>query len=679
MTRHFTPVALRLAFALVALVALAAGDAGARSLDPFLVGYWPGVLNEDDALQDFSRQGNDGTVTGCTYVATPRGAGLAFSADNVNCGSGAGNMGTGDFSIAFLVRLEDVAAEQWIMGKADNNPANAGATGFDIVYLQSINGTRLRINDGTGGAASVDLTGVDIADNVWHYVALVADRDSNAQWYVDGIAYENSSISGETSSITTATNFYLGANRSGANGMTGSLSDLRIYNTALTSAEVERPARAPSRTSLYQRTDGRYYPRFNGSSDYFKRSVANWRSGDSQGTVCGWFKCFDSSATFNTILASGDEAGGWEYYIAAYIYNDHLTFYQKNSDTADWIEGTTSVADGSWHFFAISTNGSRFLMRLDDASETFTVEGGSDNGNWFADTANRDNITIGASITNVVSAYYNGLLSEIRQYSSEKSLAQLQAIQAGTDDVTDLVGYWPLDERDGLDALSVHAGGTMSAPAVANSPDRVRFPEMSTGAKPMWVCDFRDGKMSGFTVVSGAFQPIYIDSLGLWGIECTSSGVISIPVPLELQTLGNANFRYQWWHNKSAGGTQTIGFISGNPTMVASGYSYEFHAAEIFRLREYNSAGGIVTNHAQSATPLAGYTPGTWYLSRVDHTRAGAFTGYIGANEAGLAEINLAGGSGSWPVTDVTHTSSYYQVYDIDTGDIILDHTISVY
>jgi hypothetical protein len=307
-----------------------------------------------------------------------------------------------------------------------------------------------------------------------------------------------------------------------------------------------------------------------------------------------------------------------------------------------------------------------------------TVPSGSDNGNWFADIDNRDNITIGVDIRSSGPAYFNGFISNIRVYSAEKSLAQLQRIMGGYHDTADLVGYWPLDDEIGLTARSVYAGGDMTAPAVANLAAPLRFPAPSTGAKTMWSCDFSDTKLSGWTTLSGSFRPIYVDSLSRWGVECVTAGVIGIPVHLPLQDLTASNLRWQWWMYKGADGNTTrIKFVSDliGAWNKTDSYYIHFNSSEGVDLGEGPGGANLVY------TAVSYISNNTHYLVRMDRLAAtGAFTGYIGADEASLAEIDLTGGSGSWPVVDTTHLSTAYIVWDIDAGDIITGPiTIQIY
>jgi ABC-type glycerol-3-phosphate transport system substrate-binding protein len=46
---------------------------------------------------------------------------------------------------------------------------------------------------------------------------------------------------------------------------------------------------------------------------------------------------------------------------------------------------------------------------------------GSDTGDWFADTSNRDNIAIGAFVVSSVGAYLNGDIDYVIVYNDPKS------------------------------------------------------------------------------------------------------------------------------------------------------------------------------------------------------------------------------------------------------------------
>jgi hypothetical protein len=131
-------------------------------------------------------------------------------------------------------------------------------------------------------------------------------------------------------------------------------------------------------------------------TNWLARAEANFRSADSSGSICGWFKT--SSATVQTLFSS---SGTSNYYIALVILADgSFRLSQKNNDTLDQIATTNSgYADGAWHFFELRSSGTAWQLRVDGTTMTWdTPISGTNSGDWFADTTNRTNIVLGETI-----------------------------------------------------------------------------------------------------------------------------------------------------------------------------------------------------------------------------------------------------------------------------------------
>lgn len=158
---------------------------------------------------------------------------------------------------------------------------------------------------------------------------------------------------------------------------------------------------------------------FNGTSDYIKYS--NFTS-TTQGTVSLWFK----QAGGVTLVASSDEA--------TTLYFMELTasyIYVTNNDTADYISWT-APSTNAWHHLAIVSNDTSYTVYIDGVSRPLTVSGGANNGRWFGDVANRDNITVGATKYTSIVNYFNGSIDEVRISNTARTADEIrQAYEVG--------------------------------------------------------------------------------------------------------------------------------------------------------------------------------------------------------------------------------------------------------
>lgn len=161
----------------------------------------------------------------------------------------------------------------------------------------------------------------------------------------------------------------------------------------------------------------------NGTTDYVK-AVADFRSGDSLGTVTAWIK--HTSGTAGAVWAAADEATTSRFMIFFVSSSDGLSLQQQDGAGLDTIStDTTPITNATWHHVAISSNGSRWLIYVDGFVVAHSVNTGADSGDWFADTSAVDNFTIGVRVRTTPSTFFNGSIQEPHVYDRELSAAEI--------------------------------------------------------------------------------------------------------------------------------------------------------------------------------------------------------------------------------------------------------------
>ena len=153
-------------------------------------------------------------------------------------------------TLAFWVNTTDTSSQ----GMAIDNTGTGGSG--DI-------GTLIRIEGGLGGGMSafnakgvggdlrwtLGLTSTAVNDGTWHHIALTWDgtTDANAvKIYVDGVVNSEATSDSIEPLIPTTTNARIGGLADNATlGWDGLLDDFRIYDTALSSSEVEALSAGP--------------------------------------------------------------------------------------------------------------------------------------------------------------------------------------------------------------------------------------------------------------------------------------------------------------------------------------------------------------------------------------------------------------------------------------------------
>jgi hypothetical protein len=164
-----------------------------------------------------------------------------------------------------------------------------------------------------------------------------------------------------------------------------------------------------------------------GSTQHLKRSEAAWRP-DSLGTISAWVKP-SGVGSEQVIFSSSDEAGNDKRFQLAISASDLLEVRQENADTADVVEGDTTFAADTWYHVTLVGDGASYAIYVDGVAETLTVTSGTNSGDWLGDTADRDNVMIGAYEELAgVSGDLGGTVRDVRYYSRAMSSREVFAL-----------------------------------------------------------------------------------------------------------------------------------------------------------------------------------------------------------------------------------------------------------
>ena len=154
------------------------------------------------------------------------GSGYAEVADNADL-----DFGTGDFTLECWLRIDGNTLRRLL----DKRNTTSGYT----LYLTNLNVLNLELNDGTGNSGFI-LTS-SLSSNTWLHLAIVCDRSANATCYVNKAAQTPVNISSKGGNIDSTSNLIIGADAPDGLSLfsTDIISDVRLYDRALTSDEVE--------------------------------------------------------------------------------------------------------------------------------------------------------------------------------------------------------------------------------------------------------------------------------------------------------------------------------------------------------------------------------------------------------------------------------------------------------
>ena len=349
---------------------------------------------------------------------------------------------------------------------------------------------------------------------------------------------------------------------------------------------------------------------FDGTNHYARSGLADFRSTDSQGTISFWFRLGAVGAT-QTIFSSSDEGSDVRFLNVLVTNTNYLAVHQVDNDVADIIRGGTALVAGKWYRADVVSDGSAYAIYLDKVAETLTISAGANNGDWFADTANRDNVTIGCmqqagGLVNM----FTGQIANVEVYSEAKDSTWVARKYVQGARMVQGKSDWGVNESVANDTTGF----------LSTSPWHI-----STGT-----------------------HKITSDLVGLDHIktvENIAAGIVYLHTDIICDVVEAAFGTWDFWVKKTDAGIQTIGIISTNT--AGNGYSVVIGADESVKLEEVG-VGDMITGGTLSAD--------TWTNIKVTRTAAGLFSLYIDSALVGTA-------------TDLTITTSSYIVYDADIGD----------
>ena len=425
----------------------------AAGLDKTLVGHWK--LNESTGTSaaDSSGLSTSGTVTGtATWVSAVLNNGFQFNGSTKIQVSG------------LLSNPKNLSVAAWA------NLTTADSTGSEIISLGDHFYLRLDEAGVVKAAAyngstwqTVTYSGT-YAGTGWHHFAAVFDDDNNTfKLYVDGALATSVASANSISYAGLGSNTVIGrqGNAATTSDFTGIIDDVRVYNYAITAAEVAQLYGLLGQWKLNQTsgtsaTDWTMFARnatlsgtaawssdcggmgtfdFNGTSQYF--TIASTADFQPTGmiSICAWIKgdAWGAGGDVDTILRKG-EASPNNY---ALEISDGKVEFLLNATEGVGIRGNTVLATGQWYFVAATWDGT---------TAKIYVNGVLDNSPGTAKAAPLPVDTRPLYIGGRSGAdLFDGMIRDVRIYNRPMTAAELVE-GAG------LVGYWKFAEGTGTSA-----------------------------------------------------------------------------------------------------------------------------------------------------------------------------------------------------------------------------------
>jgi RHS repeat-associated protein len=217
-----------------------------------LVGGYGLEEGSGSSVADGSGSGNNGTITGASWTTSGH-DGKALSFDGVDDRVRVPHA-------ASLAQAGAVTLESWV------NPSAFPGSGLPATLIRkddqyqllinSVGAVKFRIWKNPGGQQELASPNGVVPVGQWHHVAATWDG-ATFKIYVDGVERASAALTGTPETSTDA--LYLGASYGSADWFNGRLDEVRVYNRALTPAEIQADRDTPLAAGTGDDTDNWSY------------------------------------------------------------------------------------------------------------------------------------------------------------------------------------------------------------------------------------------------------------------------------------------------------------------------------------------------------------------------------------------------------------------------------------
>ncbi len=481
-----------------------------------LVGYWKmdesswnGTSGE---VKDASGNGNNGTAAGSTGTATITtgkfGNGGSFTRANhhyINAGNASSLQITGAITLSAWIKLnsnnvnEDVITKDGISGN------------YSYQLVTNTNGTMNFNFSGDGSTTPGSVNGSTVlSTGTWYFVTGVYIPGKSVAIYVNGIQDGINTTNIPSSQFASTANLIIGSeNTGGNNSMDGTIDEARVYNRALSSADISTLynfAPGPvgywdfengSGTAVSDKSGnantgtwngsgtthwrpGKYGTggNFDGSTDYVAVTDNATESITGTGLSIGsWIKLNSNSVQSSIVEKYDSGSGGKNGYLFRVLSTGVLEAGVADASGFTTVDDTNTLSANTWYFVEMTYDGSNIRIYVN----------GVLNKTGAATKSITDGTTEfrigGEGATNPAQGNsMHGLTDEVKIYNYARTQGQvIQDMNAGHpapgSPVGTPLGFWKFDEGFGTTANnSGNQGSTlngtltnMSSPATSTS------------------------------------------------------------------------------------------------------------------------------------------------------------------------------------------------------------------
>jgi lysophospholipase L1-like esterase len=177
------------------------------------------------------------------------------------------------------------------------------------------------------------------------------------------------------------------------------------------------------------------YLYFDGA-DFLQELIAAFRGSDTAGELFIMLRPdADEAAALMCPFSSSDNAGTNRYVMVAHTFTlPYWQYFQINADTQDRLLASATTQhrapSNCWQLLHVRSDGSTIVIESQNNAQGLTASSGANNGDWLGDTANRDDVCIGARIpSSGAGNFWKGAIAEVVLTSSALTTTERQQMR----------------------------------------------------------------------------------------------------------------------------------------------------------------------------------------------------------------------------------------------------------
>ncbi|MFH2142107.1 MAG: DUF2341 domain-containing protein, partial [Bacteroidota bacterium] len=500
----------------------------------------------DSKTYDFSKKGNNGTVTGTAITKTPFGKGrnIATSGHKIDAGNGASLQIRDQITMSAWINTTYTAGYGRVVGKDDSTNR---CYGMEVAITTGTISGGVFIGNVWKGAGSSRV----VTDGNWHNVVITYDG-SNVRFFIDGVQ-DGSDVPASGQIDNDAVNVVIGSYAAGTPyTFIGNIDEVRIYNRSLSLNEIQA-----------------YY---NSTKPYFIQNETLTKT--------------NSTGHYNYTFTAPSTPGIYVFKINSTYGSEYGEQTQYlTADAFPLISSTAYIPTKVYYDTTAGALSAYITATVTDAANDLTSV------NFTVTAPNGTNVIYNINASNNIGSTWNSIAFYLNQYGQWNYSISARDINNNTNNATGNINFLQITESLNASVVnqnsSVTVSGHINDSRMANVGDNAFCLYINnspiTGLYnclvPWWNTSFSyrknistdSGVASSITnsIVSVNFSTTSLISQGMMRSDCgdtrfVNANNVELQYTLETSTCNSTNTIYWVWGNWTGNANTTIWTYYGN-------------------------------------------------------------------------------------------------------------------